>query len=93
VSQNEVNLQYVSLFLHYEGKILYSTSAANVISFHQQLTRRYELLLNPVATNISSSTAHVIISSKQEQSFYLKTNVTNEWFLRCEMEKRKVNLG
>jgi hypothetical protein len=65
VSKNEVSLQYVALFHPYEGKILSSTSAANVISFNQQLTQRYELLLNPVATNISSSIAHVIISSKQ----------------------------
>jgi hypothetical protein len=93
VSQYAVSLQHFALFFPYERTTLSSTLAATVISFHQQLTERYELLLNPVATNISSSTAHVIISSKQEQSFYLKTNVTNEWFLRCEMEKRKVNRG
>jgi len=94
VSQNEVSSQYFALLLSYERTILSSRSAATLISFHQQPTKRYELLLNPVATNISSSIAHLIISSKQEQSFYLKTNVTNEWFFTLRHgKKRKVNLG
>jgi len=89
LSQNEVSLQYIALFLPYARTVPSPTSAATVISSHQQLTKGYELLLNPVTTNISSSIAHVIISSKQEQSFYLKTNVTNEWFARCEIEKKR----
>jgi hypothetical protein len=80
VSQSEVSLKYFTLFLSYEIKTVPYTSAANVISFHQQVTISYEILLNPVETNNSSSISFFIISSKQEQSFYLKTNVTNEWF-------------
>jgi len=91
--KNVLSLQYIALFFSYERAMLSFTSAATVISLHQQPTKPYELLLNPVTTNISSSITHVIISSKQEQSFYLKTNLTNEWFVRCEMEKRKVNPG
>jgi len=89
VSWNEVSLQYFAPFLPYERTILSSTSAATVISFHQHITKRYELLLNPVATNISSSISHVITSSKQELSFYLKTNVTNEWFFYVAKWKKE----